>query len=476
MAAGPCIVSLWPGKEERDLICSGLLLTGRHILTVRHAFAAWPEEDPVYVRLIEGVSVAPARVLQRHHDYDAAILELTTPVAAIVSPEVQQAPPSAGMPPVGVRDLTLRFIDPDHFGWSAPDNYAIASFDHATGEYVIAPENARGSSGGVAEYQGRIIGLLSRRKKEEPLCRAVAMHLLWPWIESVVAGAPGATPGPMSPPPPLVLSPAYRALVAEVRKRVRERLEYPGTADLVHHWGADPLAALAAGSPAAAVPERVRSLLYGLHRATVACLPAWQRQRDGFTRIADDCRALLSDLVKLAVNPAADSDLAAIAAARPEQVHLTCQFGGTGDLVYCALADIPHLLTRRGSDRDIQSTNAIPLDDLLPSGTGGDQRQEILRKLWKLVMDGDAPGRIEGRDFDLLMARIRRKRDRDQCRYFITTVGPPDWCRASEHRRWADELHLGLVVHQDGDCCHLLLDEPDLIDTVREYLELLERP
>jgi hypothetical protein len=85
------------------------------------------------------------------------------------------------------------------------------------------------------------------------------------------------------------------------------------------------------------------------------------------------------------------------------------------------------------------------------------------------------PGKIDDRHYKELMSRIRRHWDRDGRRYLLVAPGPKDWCRTSHYREWADELRLGLVLREEGNCAYLLLDEPDLIDTVREYLELLEK-
>lgn len=472
-AAVPLVVSLWGSKDKQRFLCSGLLLTGRYILTVRHAFKGWPDQDPVYVRLIDGVDGdVPARVIQRHPDRDAAILELVTAVGPITSPDLD----TRGDRSFDGLGVTLRVIDPDSFGRSSPTSYSVANFDHATGHYVLTPQNARGHSGGVVEVQGQVIGLLSQRTRTDPLCRAVAMHLLWEWIQETIGLA--ATPaGPAAPPPTGPLSPAYRALVAKVRERVRRRLATtPDTQVLARAWGDDPLAGFDPEVPAAALKDQLKTLLFGLHRGTDDCRPDWKRLAEPQVReLKQDCRAILSELTKLTVNPAADpSALEAAAAAPPERLHLACAFSGTGDVVFCALADIPHLLTRRERRRDIAASSGVHIDDLLPSGQGEDLRQEILKKLWIEVMADTLPGRIEGRDYDLLLARIKNRRARDGRRYFLAGPGPRDWCARSDYQCWADELHLGLVLYEEGACSRLLLDEPDLIDLVRDYLELLE--
>lgn len=197
MAVEPLIVSLWKGKDRQGFLCSGLLLTGQYILTVRHAFADWPADTPVFVRLIPGVDGdVGARLVQFHPERDAAILQLDTPVGDVKTPNLMTRAdkPYDGLPAI------LRVIDPDTYNRSTPSNYSIASYDHGAGEFVISPENARGHSGGVVEVGGKIVALLCRRAIGDPLCRAVSIHGIWPWIAQVT-GMASMAPGPMAPAP-----------------------------------------------------------------------------------------------------------------------------------------------------------------------------------------------------------------------------------------------------------------------------------
>lgn len=217
MATAPLIVSLWRGPDKQDLVCSGLLLSQSHILTVRHAFRDWPDRAPVYVRLIDGVDGdVSARLLQCHPERDAALLRLDTAVGLAAPPRLQTRS-ERGLDGQGV---TLRVVDPYTHGRSSPSNYAVAGFDHATGEYVLTPQDARGHSGGVVEADGLVIGLLTRRAREDPLCRALALHLLWPWITASTGPLPLPAAAP-APPSAAALSPAYRALAVRVRERAQ---------------------------------------------------------------------------------------------------------------------------------------------------------------------------------------------------------------------------------------------------------------
>ena len=133
-----------------------------------------------------------------------------------------------------------------------------------------------------------------------------------------------------------------------------------------------------------------------------------------------DCRILLSELVKLAVDTkASDAELGDVAAIEPEYLYLTCSYEGTPDVIYCALWDQPHLLERYSRDIGIASSGAVHVSDLLPSGQEDDLRQEVLKKLWEMVMDTELPGRIDDKRFRQLVSQIRRHERRDNKRYFV---------------------------------------------------------
>jgi hypothetical protein len=325
----------------------------------------------------------------------------------------------------------------------------------------------------VVEVDGQVVGLLSRRKKEDPLCRAVAMHLLWPWIQSCI-GSPATVPvGPVASSLARSVSPAYEALVERVRVRIRDRLTHPGIEALARSWGTDPLVGFDPSDPAG----QLQDLLDGLHRATESSLDAWRRLiGDPLAAVKDDCRLLLSKLVKLAVNPATVSaDLGDVTAAAPEHLYLACGYEGTADVIYCALWDLPHLLERYSQDDGVVSRGAVHLNDLLPSGQGVDLHQEILKKLWVMVMDEGLPGRIDERRYGQLVSRIRRHGRRDNKRYFVVAQSPGNAAVSDNYRGLAEKLYLGLALRTEGRCDYLLMDETDLIDTACEYLQLLER-
>jgi hypothetical protein len=474
IAAPPVVVSIWSGENKQGFLNSGLLLDSDHVLTVKRTFNDWAENLPVYVRLIDGVDGdVVAYVFQRHRERDAAILKLSSAVGPIASPHLHRG---SSVPVPDGEQAALRFIDPGTHSRTPPVSCSIASFDHVTGEYVLAPENARGSSGGVVEVRGQVVGLLSRRKTSDPLCRAVAIHLIASWIDVCLRSGEHPPPEPERSSPEPTLDPAYRDLLASVRKRVRDLLSGGSVSDLTLHWGSDPIAALAAEPAADRIPGQIAAHLDDLYKATRACSTAWRaRPEEARRAIKKDCRALLSELTKLAVNRRlSPSDLADVAAAPPERLHLACQFGGTGDLVYCALADLPHLLAKGSEDRGVESELSVHLDERLPSGLGEDLRQEIMRKLWTLVMPDPLPGRIDGKDLERLRSRIARHRDRDGRRYLLVAPGPREFCEEGDYRRWTDSLRLGLVLYENGRCQHLLLDEAEVIDRVREYLELVE--
>ena len=159
----------------------------------------------------------------------------------------------------------------------------------------------------------------------------------------------------------------------------------------------------------------------------------------------------------------------------PERLHVACRYAGTADAVYVALADQPHLFELcPGGEPDISSACAVHFYTEIASGVGKDQLNELLRKLWVRVMDEPDPGQIDAKRQRRLLARIQRHQRRDHRRYLLVAPGQPSELGSSGYGEWAKQLDLGLVLHAEGDCPHLLMDETELIDSLLEYLQLLE--
>jgi hypothetical protein len=468
------IISLWRDEGCKGFLCTGLLLSEQYVLTVKHTFKAWSDDQPVFVGMIDGVHQGVvAHVLQRHQTYDAAVLRLQTAVKTAGSPPIQAQSSQS----FDGRPATLWVIDPDTYSRSPLPNGGVGNFDHHSGEYVIYPENARGHSGGVVDVEGRVIGLFSRRKTNDPLARATAMHLLWPWLQGIIAREPVDQTGVS--PPTVLISTAYIRLVEKVRDRVRRLLMNPGTENLVSVWGSDdPLAGFDLKDPA----SQLDRLMKGLYLATRDCHRRWQRDLGGrIGEIKHDCLELWSELAKLAVNPSAsDAELAAVAAGSADQLFLACQYGGTAEAVYCALRNLSHVFGSHEREQDVVSDLAVRLSWQLPSGLGEDERQEVLKKLWDKVMDAPLPAKIDGKHYDQLVVQLNLNRDWENRQFLLVAKGPWEWCNDSDYRRLADELHVGLVLRKElkrgeGQCAFLLLAEEELIGRVRHYLQLLER-
>lgn len=478
--AGPAIVSLWrtaelppaepPELRDRAFLCGGLRLDQRHILTVRHIFNDCQTGQEVYVRLIAGKEgSAPARLLGCHARYDAALLQLTTPAPLDGPPAIETRATVAhhGKP------AALHVIDPKNYGVASPPNYGIGNFDDGTGEYGLTPEDAHGHSGGIVVVEGRIIGLLSRRVERQPLCRAVALHLLWPWI---VTCAPDLKA--VQPPPPrdVVAGGLSPALLERVRERISKRLESPDLTNLARRWGTDPLAGF---NPADPVPQ-LRDLFDDLRHATTECLPEWRRDRGqrqgGLDDIRAHCRFLVTELVRLLVDArAAEIEPGPTNLKDPQRLHVVARYAGVADAVYFSYTELAHLLELQPGD--IASAQAVHVCDDIASNLGENERQDLLHRLWQRVMLGEAsPGRIDAEAEGRLRSRIERHRTRknDPTHYVLNAPGSRQALTATNWRGVADALGLGLVLHSDGTCPCLLLDDSDLIDTVREYLYLLE--
>lgn len=471
MVEEPRVVSIFTEPDRQGRQWSGLLLDARHILTVKHALPDCAQNTEVQVRLIEGrEGDTPAHVESCHAKYDAAIVKLSVPVDSPPKPALDRHFSGS----YKGKMVSLWVIDPDTHNRSTVPNFSIGDYDSSTDEHVLSPEDAHGHSGGVVELDGLIVGLLSRRKQDDPLCRAVAMDKLIAWIDEVIGESAGVASTGSGIAPAVAVSDGYRELVRRVRERVRQRLTEPHVDALVAKFGADPLD----GFDFAAAHAEVGRLLTRLREATEAARGQWTRLEDRAREtLREHLRTLLADLVKLAIDPAlSPREAREVAESKADRLHLACRFRGTADVVYAALWDLPHWLDAHPKEADIVGNHSVHADELLPSGVGRDLEQEILRKLWARIenkAERDIPDRIDGNELRLLMSRLKRARSEGRGYLFVAT-GPAEWCERGKHCDIADRLHLGLVIHDDGECHHLLLDEVDLIDRIREYLTILE--
>jgi tetratricopeptide (TPR) repeat protein len=180
----PAVVSIWRDSDRSDsFLGSGCLLDRRHILTAQHLLAG---STTVYIGLIAGAADRyRAHMLVSHDEHDAAILKMEAETPLLVSSPVllHEHRSLAGEP------IHLLAISPLSKSRYESSNYSIGGYDEIHGEYELSPDNARGHSGGVVIWNGILVGLLFARAIDDPLCRAVAVHRLYPWIQKNIPAA-----------------------------------------------------------------------------------------------------------------------------------------------------------------------------------------------------------------------------------------------------------------------------------------------
>lgn len=461
MAAAPHIVSFWRDKERQHFLCSGLLLDGRHVLTVAHAFKELPPGGAAYVFLISGRDAASrVSLLQRHQTFDAALFELDEEVAGLVSPTFPERHQDLAR-----RAVCLHVIDPDTRNYANPANYAISNYDAEHREYVIAPDSAMGYSGGVVECDGRIVGLLNRRVQGDPLARAISMAALRQWIAWVVGATPDQRDGGQA---------EFDALRDLVGDEILRRLTHPGTS-LLRERGGFPGDATALAGLAAA--ERFQRMVVVLHNATVDCIDTWKANEVPRSRrdaVKEDCFVILGELIKLAVDKQSPlGDRVRISAVSPDRIFVPCHKVGTAAAVYCALREVPLLLDEDVGGRDLAGPSVVDLDNWT-GGVGLDAERDAYRAMWWSVKGTPVPPEPDSSDnLDLLCDAIDMERNKfGNSVPVVVAKAPPEWLENGGLATAVGRMNVGLALRQPEDCPVLIVKEVRLINLICKYLAL----
>jgi hypothetical protein len=474
----PQVVSLWRGWDVRaeDFLCAGLRLDPCHILTVRHAFDGCSEDKPIIVRLIRNDQQGKrARLLEEHpnRDFDAAMLALEVPDGKVPTPPLQRT----GFP---ARDTPamLHVVDPDSFGAHPLGNYRIGRFADRDDEYILSPDIAIGHSGGMVEAEGAIVGMLCRRAKDDPLCRALAMHRLSPWIEGILGGYGGNSrrdPKPSNRPP--VVSAEYRRLVERVRANVRNLLQRPDADLLRRNWSDDPIA----GFDPARATEQVIAQVDALYIATEKTIPLWRaRPSEALADARADrkglCQTLITELVKLAVDPGLAYDVDTLAGSSPARLKIASRYTVSSEIAYFALGDLLQQLELQADGVDIASAQSIHFVGDIAGGQGEDQYQELLRKLWVRVMKKPDRGTLNDKQIDLLMGHIWHQSRLERRGYLIVTAAGEQTLPKLLDAHWTGPVKPGILEHESvSQCRYLLAQEETLFPLLHYYLMSLEK-
>ena len=349
--------------------------------------------------------------------------------------------------------------------------------DPVSQEIIVTAEEPP-HAGGILEQDGVVLGLLSPPESGETASRAVAVHRLLPWIETMLAAPRPHASSPAPAPEPETPSAAYRTLLQRVREHVRDLLKNPELAPIRRRWGADPLAELDLDRPSVGLND----LLDGLEIATRESLNReWSGPREQRPAgLREACQRLYAELVKLAVDPQSVKgcgDLDALIQSGPGRLHVVCELEVTAGVIYAATRDLTPSFYRDDQDGRPLYEHAVYFPSEIAYGVGEDQRQDLLKKLWWMLIDdqrAEIPDRIEGRALQQLIKAIAMRLRRRQRHYLLIAPGTEDQLHGGGYASWAKDLGIGLVLYEEGDCPHLLDLEGSLKDGLRDYLELLE--
>lgn len=168
---------------------SGVLIDAHHVLTAAHVW-----RDAIADGAVAQVSILPrydgalpAQLVGAHGTRDAALLRVIDWEAPddVVPPTMAEEYVS-----INGQAVELQAVSPLTGQAMVASNYSVSSYDNQWQEFELTPEVAQGNSGGAVVYDGRFLGLVSSRAKNQPIARALALHSLLPWIRGLVS-----TPG-----------------------------------------------------------------------------------------------------------------------------------------------------------------------------------------------------------------------------------------------------------------------------------------
>ncbi|WP_428506496.1 hypothetical protein [Roseateles sp.] len=344
------ILSIWSGPDlTHAFLGSGCQLDGRHVLTAKHLVR---DREKAYVGLVDDHhGLVAATVINCHQDHDAAILQLDAECP------INGPPPWLMNEHISLNNqvVTMHAIDPLHHGVHRAD-YQIGSYDAGRAEYVLTPDNARGHSGGVITWKNQVVGLLFARMKGEPLCRAVSMHRLLPWL---LSHAPTLS---------AFSSDVTGAPYAETRDAIRVILLREEMLALSRTWGTDPLQGLTTHDVTRVVNRM---------RAAIELASSEGLTFDGrsMRRFKDGCRDILARVYRLAID--GESARTWI----NKQLTLPCQSAEASAFIH-AVASSAGVKISPSPMRSNFRVERMVDDAGLDAGVGKDRVAQVQKEFW----------------------------------------------------------------------------------------------
>lgn len=383
--------------------------------------------------------------------------------------------------------IDLYGVNPDTENRDQCNDYTLGTWNPNTEEYLFDHAQRKGFSGGIVVSNGYVIGVISKRHKEEQQGVMVPLYAVADWLDQLI-GLNGALSSSESPPN---RSPPQQAQT-EFTKQIRQELgkllgqkkltpllmDLPGCLSKDGQQEIRPECVLLPPQGSFSVESSIRTL----HFAVKKCLERLGDQdRGAIPDIKDKITDVLGQLILLAVS---EEWLQKNAEQwehllKTQYIEIPLKTEAGVEVVVARLHKHQAHIRQKDGSR-IDGANRIIVGDLELGIADDDRLIELKKLIWSTVFNDPKPPDPFDRDAEINLNSTLEFRNQDGEHYYITV--PANRYRsvsgdASLLARLSHDLsYLGafLIGVENGDQV-LVIEEPRFMALIQEFFRMLRK-